>query len=77
MAVIPDFEGLYSRFCSRCELRYRKEEKACPHCYELSDDEVSDLKARSKREADGIKRIRFIILFIAIVSIFVLFMFTL
>jgi len=77
MAVIPDFESFNTHLCGRCELRYRKEEERCPHCSELSDDEVCDLKAKSEREKAGIIRSRFIVLFIAIAILIVLFLFTL
>ena len=32
--------------CPRCGLRYSKKDNACPHCNGLTDDQVTELKAK-------------------------------
>lgn len=43
----------FSKKCNRCELRYPEKETQCPHCKDLSDSEVEQLKIRIEEEHEG------------------------
>lgn len=42
-----------SRRCERCGLRFPRKEAQCPHCADLSDPEVLDLKEGMQEEQQG------------------------
>ena len=39
--------------CNRCNLQFPTEEKFCPHCKELTDEEVKALKLKKQEEHKG------------------------
>lgn len=42
-----------SRRCERCGLRFPRKKIQCPHCADLGDREVLDLKERMQEEQQG------------------------
>ena len=51
--------------CPRCGLLYPKSETACPHCSNLSDAEVEQLKSRVSAEGDSAATLGYVFLAIA------------
>ncbi|MES9970047.1 MAG: hypothetical protein ABW092_08425 [Candidatus Thiodiazotropha sp.] len=52
--------------CNRCGLRYTVDKQACPHCSDLSDDEVKNLKKRFRLEQIANARLGTKMLFAAV-----------
>ncbi len=73
MMQIPYFRNINTVKCDRCELRYPKREGNCPHCSELSENEVYELKARIEQEASGTRNLGLTMLLIAGIALVVLF----
>jgi hypothetical protein len=46
-----------SQQCERCELRYPKAEKRCPHCADLNEKQLAMLREKYKREHTGNARL--------------------
>ena len=63
--------------CDRCGLRYQANKLECPHCHNLSEEELSQLKKKIARmHADyRVLGILFILVALAIVA-FIIFYFT-
>lgn len=55
----------FTRKCQRCGLRYPRNDTVCPHCAGLTDQQVSDIKARHEREHAGNANLGRLLLYIA------------
>lgn len=55
--------------CGRCGLRYKITEEHCPHCHGLSENELSNLKARIAREHKGNRKLGNMLLLAALVGV--------
>jgi RNA polymerase subunit RPABC4/transcription elongation factor Spt4 len=59
--------------CIRCNLRYPREELHCPHCHDLSDDDVKYLISMHQEESKKTKKLGLLFgLFSFLIIIFLL-----
>ena len=64
-----------SQECTRCGLRYTIDNKNCPHCHNLSDSQLLELKEKISNEHEANKGLGkvFFIIAIAVIALMILF----
>ena len=63
--IIPPFKR--RKKCSRCGLLYPKKEKFCPHCNDLDDKQVHELKLKFQEEQKGNENLGKLFLYLAVI----------
>ena len=62
---IPEILIISTIKCPRCGLRYPKKDGTCPHCNDLTDDQVTELKAKYEAGQAGDVNLGHLFLYIA------------